>query len=197
VKVALLIAIWIVAAVGGMGVLLEYKQTPGPVAETPPAFPAGSAIKLDKERPTLVMLIHPRCPCSRASVSELDKLLTRVPGKLKAQVVVVLPEGLAEGTEPSALATRAAEIKGVEVLNDPGGLEAHRFGSFTSGQTYLFSPAGELLFSGGITPSRGHQGDNFGSAELERLALSHEQHENPSTSKVFGCALNSVEENKQ
>ena len=39
-----------------------------------------------------------------------------------------------------------------------------RFGAETSGQTLLYDRDGRLLFSGGTTGSRGHDGDNAGFA---------------------------------
>ncbi len=55
------------------------------------------------------------------------------------------------------------------MLRDDDGAEAKRFGAETSGQTLLYDERGTLAFSGGITGSRGHAGDNAGRASL--LAL--------------------------
>src|SRR5262249_49694269 len=128
----------------------------------------------------------------RASVTELAKLLTRLPGKFSVRVLMTLPEEAGPDWQNQELAASARAIQGVEVVDDLGSIEARRFHAHTSGQTLLFTPRGDLLFSGGLTPSRGHQGDNFGSAELERLArldMKHLSPETPSTSKVYGCAL--------
>ncbi len=195
-KIALLIVVWLSSVAGGMGLLLQYKQTPGKVAEAPSVWPEGSVVKLHPERATLVMLLHPRCPCSRASVEELAKLLTRAGGSLDAHAIVVLPKEHNEDWEKSDLAVRASELSGLRVHMDPGGTEARKFGAFTSGQTELYTPLGQLLFSGGITPSRGHMGDNRGASEIERLALMPGQRradEKLETSKVFGCDLNDPE----
>ena len=54
----------------------------------------------------------------------------------------------------------------MRVVNDVEGVEARRFGAQTSGTTSLYSPDGRLLFSGGITSSRGHEGDNAGEDAL-------------------------------
>ena len=56
----------------------------------------------------------------------------------------------------------------------------------TSGHALLFDRDGHLLFSGGITPARGHEGDNFGaSAIAARLAGRPAPAETP----VFGCPI--------
>jgi len=66
-------------------------------------------------------------------------------------------------------------------------VEARRFGVETSGQTLLYDAGGRLIFSGGITGSRGHAGDNAGEAALVAL-LTSGQADRRATS-VFGCPL--------
>ncbi len=72
-------------------------------------------------------------------------------------------------------------------MEDIQGREALRFGAATSGQTLLYDASGRLLFSGGITPARGHAGDNDGSDALLELLSggSGRHHQTP----VFGCSL--------
>jgi hypothetical protein len=191
IKAVGLIGGWLTLTIAGMGVLLNYKQKPGEAAAAPAGWPEQSTIERAKDRSTLVMIVHPRCPCSRASVGELGKLMTRIGTRLEAHMLVVVPDGAGEEWENSDLAKSAAEIQNVSVRVDRSGREAKLFGAATSGQTYLYSPSGELQFSGGITASRGHYGDNFGSAEIERLTLSHksEKAEEPRSSNVYGCEL--------
>lgn len=70
---------------------------------------------------------------------------------------------------------------------DPDGVEARRFGAETSGHTLLFGADGHLLFSGGITASRGHSGDNDGENAIVALL----NHQIPALTRtlVFGCSL--------
>jgi hypothetical protein len=72
-------------------------------------------------------------------------------------------------------------------VRDVDGLEARSFGAATSGQTLLYDKRGALLFSGGITGARAHQGDNVGRRSLVAL-LNGGPNERPGTS-VFGCSL--------
>jgi hypothetical protein len=75
-------------------------------------------------------------------------------------------------------------------MRDDGGVEARRFGVKTSGTVLLYSALGRLLFHGGITGSRGHEGDNYG---ITRLAAALRGGAGdtavPVVSRVFGCAL--------
>jgi hypothetical protein len=81
----------------------------------------------------------------------------------------------------------ATAITGARVLLDQDGREARRFHVVGSGHTLLFLPSGELLFSGGITGSRGHEGDNPGAeAIVDRLNYGHSA---VAKTPVFGCAL--------
>jgi hypothetical protein len=72
-------------------------------------------------------------------------------------------------------------------VRDDRGVEAERFGTSTSGQTLLYSADGRLLFSGGITGSRGHAGDNEGRDGL--VALLTRAGSGRTRASVFGCPL--------
>jgi hypothetical protein len=78
------IAAWIVAIAGGMGLLLRYKSLPAQLGQSPSDWPARSRIPAPAGRPTLVMLAHPKCPCTQASVTELAGLMQDVGPSLQA-----------------------------------------------------------------------------------------------------------------
>ena len=176
------------AAVVALGVrgLLDYESAPGRVAEVPKAWPT-STVELAPDRPTLVMLAHPHCPCTRASVSELAELMAKIDGKIVAYVLFSKPADAGEDWNDTGLRRSAAAIPGVTVLSDPDGAEARRFGAETSGHTLLFAADGSLLFSGGITQSRGHAGDNAGASAI--VSLVHNRVAPRNETFVFGCAL--------
>jgi hypothetical protein len=71
---------------------------------------------------------------------------------------------------------------------DVGGAEAERFGAVTSGAVMLFDTTGKRLFAGGITTSRGHEGDSAGGVMLRRLLKNETLAEAP-TIPTFGCKL--------
>jgi hypothetical protein len=73
------------------------------------------------------------------------------------------------------------------VIRDQGGVEARRFDVEGSGHVLLYAPSGKLLFSGGITPSRGHEGDNAGRSAIVSLIL--RGHAPVDHTPVFGCSL--------
>jgi len=179
--------LWLVAVVAGLVVVARYDNTAGVRAESRGQWPSESRLSHDASGPTLVMIAHPRCTCTRASLAELAEVMARVERRPRAYVVFVRPEALRASPEASDLWQRAAGIPGVTVVRDERGREAESFGAATSGQVFLYDAGGHLLFSGGTTGSRGHAGDNAGRATLVALLKNERapQHESP----VFGCSL--------
>ncbi len=183
----LLALLWVVTVGGGLAVLWSYEVTPGGAAEPPARWPDTSRIVAAADRPTLVVLLHPRCPCSLATLEELDRLVARVDDRVAVHVLFAVPPDLGDGAIDTDLWRRAAAIRGVSMVRDDDGIEAARFHALTSGQALLYDTDGRLLFSGGITGSRGHAGDNPGLRAMIALIA----HDEASTDRtpVFGCAL--------
>ncbi len=184
----LALALWVAALAGGFTILLGYKSTPGAMDARPSdAWPAGSRLKQNPQGATLVMFAHPRCPCTHASISELARLMARLSDRVEAHVVFVRPPGVPADWEQTDLRRRAAGIPGVTVTSDENGVEAERFHALTSGLTLVFDREGRRVFQGGITPSRGHEGDSFGRERIISLLTTGKADRNDSP--VFGCAL--------
>jgi hypothetical protein len=183
----LLVAAWAALVAGGVWLLAAYANAPGPSTRAAAEWTDGGLLARDPVRPTLVMFLHPRCPCSRASVEELNALLARAPVKPAVTTVFIRPAGAADGWERQGLWSQAEAIPGVKTIADAEGAEARRFGIRTSGHVLLFAPDGRCLFSGGITTARGHSGDNAGlDGVLERL---RDPLLPTVTTPVFGCLL--------
>jgi hypothetical protein len=179
--------VWLAGITAGLAWLAAYDNGPGVAAHAPLRWPADSRIARDTTRPTLVMLAHPRCVCTRASVGELAELMVRAHQPPKAYVVFIKPAGTSGDWDDTDLWHTAEKIPGVTVLRDDEGLEVQRFGAETSGSTLLYDQNGHLIFSGGTTGSRGHPGDNVGRASI--LALLNREGARQATSSVFGCPL--------
>ncbi len=178
---------WLAVIGGGEYLLLNYQKTPGRPAEAPRAWPSGTSIPRAENQPTLLMFVHPHCPCTRASIGELALLMTHCQDKLEGRAIFLKPEKFSEQWVKSDLWESTSAIPGVKTMMDDDGREAKRFGVTTSGQTLLYALNGRLLFNGGITGSRGHSGDNPGRSAIESLVLKGGS-ENQQTA-VFGCSL--------
>jgi len=158
------------------------------MSASPPArWPAQSAIAPIAGRATIVMLAHPHCPCTRASLAELAVLMNRIGDRANAHVLFVRPPHVGEDWEQTDLWRTAARIPGVTVRTDVDGAEAKRFAAATSGQTVVYDDDGRLVFEGGITGSRGHEGDNAGLLRI--ISLVNRGRADGDKSPVYGCPL--------
>lgn len=181
------IALWFFTVVAGMGVVLEHAYTPGKSGDAPKTWPASTHVSLATSGPTLIMFAHPHCPCTRASLGELAKVAENCRGQFTTQVWFTKPSGTSDDWTNTAIWRQAAAIPGVMIYCDDLGTEASRFHAETSGETVLYDQTGKLLFQGGITLSRGHEGDNPARRAVE--ALLHRQISNQVQSAVYGCPL--------
>jgi hypothetical protein len=182
-----LICIWILVTGVGFYAFLAYENTPGEAGRPVTVWPAESRLIRDPGRANLVLAIHPHCPCSRATIDALADVMSRCQSLVTAQVLFYRPADFPEGWERSDLWHRAAHIPGVNNVSDDDGFEANRFGAVTSGQVVLYSPEGALLFNGGITVSRGHQGASPGLESLVSCLIQGKPDRSPWP--VFGCPL--------
>jgi len=180
--------IWLAACVGGGTVLLRYSSTAGERGNTLSQWPVNSRIAQCKDEDTLVIAVHPHCPCTRASMVELNDLMLALKGKVKAYVLVMKPREFPAGWENTDVVSGARRIPDTTVVFDLDGVEAARFGAKTSGQAVLYDEKGRLLFNGGITAGRGHIGDNPGLQRIISLVKTGKADKNDSL--VFGCPLN-------
>jgi hypothetical protein len=182
------LAAWTTAVVAGFAALDRFSVTPGAAATGRADWPADWPFRPAGRGVTLVVSLHPRCGCSVATLGELAQLMTYSARGVEADVLMVRPEGLPEGWERGSLWETAAAIPNVHVIVDPEGKFSAELGALTSGQSYAFDSTGRMLFSGGITPARGHMGDSAGSDAIHSLLLG--QSPARQTSPVFGCPLN-------
>ena len=180
-------SIWLAALSFGMGVLWVYDHTPGKDGKVPDHWPAQSKIPRASGQPILIMFAHPQCPCTRASIGELAVLMAHCQYQVTAWVVFFRPKGSAEDWLHTDLWRSAEAIPGVKVLPDEEGKEARWFQVATSGHVVLYDGDGKLFFSGGVTSSRGHAGDNAGRSDIMQW-LGHKTSA-PAETPVFGCSL--------
>jgi hypothetical protein len=178
---------WLIAVVAGLTVVARYDNAPGAPADASRRWPNASRLARHASTATLVVVAHPLCSCTQATLAELAEVLARARRPVTTYVIFAKPAALRRESPSSDLWARAAAIPGVTPVADDGGGEAALFGASTSGQMYVYSPDGDLLFAGGTTPSRGHQGDNVGRRSI--IAALNRTRPEQVTAPVFGCAL--------
>jgi hypothetical protein len=120
-------------------------------------------------------------------LSELTALISQCDHRVAVQIVFTKPPGIDGNWERTGLFKAAEQIPGAAISCDDGGIEAGRFGVTTSGEALLFAPNGKLLFQGGLTRARGHEGESLARTAL--VSLINSGHADRCRSPVFGCAL--------
>jgi hypothetical protein len=106
------------------------------------------------------------------------------------KVVAVAPllPGAPEDWRTSDTISSVLQLPNSSLFWDLNGVESKQFGAVTSGTVMLFCPNGKRVFAGGITTSRGHEGENDSEDELLAVLLDTSVTAH-SVRPVFGCRL--------
>lgn len=184
-------AVWVCVLVLALGAMTAYSYRPGVQDSTVVQWPKVSGIPRTAAQPTLLLFLHPKCACSRATLNELERLMPHLKDKVSVHILFADFPKPELKPDQSDLWRQAQRIPGVgQVGVDEGNVEQSRFGAKTSGQVYLFDEVGGLAFSGGITPSRGHMGDNAG---RDAILQWMQHHQGPLVRTTpFGCGLRTL-----
>jgi hypothetical protein len=179
--------VWLLLVGCGFAAVMFERTTPGTQGAPPSMWPDDSGFDRNEERPTLLLFAHPRCPCTRATLNELAHILVQAPTCMPARVVFYRPDSSDPAWTDTDIVRQARRLTGATVEWDDDGRLARRFDVRTSGHVLLFDPHGQLVFSGGITAMRGHEGINAGRTTIVNYARG----EPPATpcTPVFGCSL--------
>jgi len=181
-----LLALWGVAVAFGWYAIGSYGAKAGGSSGPPESWPAQSQVHRT-DRFTLLLFLHPMCPCSKASLAQFSKLVAEFHGEVNPHVLFILPVGADDTWQTSGLYKQALEIQDVTVDVDVDRQEAKLFGATTSGGCLLFAPNGKLLFEGGLTIGRGYEGTSEGLHAIG--AALKGQDDKRTTAPVFGCPL--------
>lgn len=182
-----MLLLWGIGVAAGNVILAAYSLRGGKIEAGPEQWPSTAWVEREPGTWRLLMFAHPRCPCTRASISELARLLTNLRRPIDVSVHFFRPEFEADAWARTDLWDSAAAIPGVQVASDPGGRVAELFGAATSGFVCLYDADGALAFRGGITAARGHEGQNAGEDAI--FSLVHGRGDAPRTCNVYGCPL--------
>jgi len=182
--------VWLAVCAAGAGVLMVYSNRPGPQGTpnpVPTGWPLADAVPLDGVRPTLVVFAHPRCPCTKATLSQIERLQASARRGFAVRFAFYEPVGAGADWRDTALWRRAAMMPDSLAVPDPGGGLALACGAMTSGTVGLYGPDGAVRFWGGVTPSRGHEGESVGLAALREILRGEDPGRR--TADVFGCSI--------
>lgn len=182
----LALLLWSGLIAGGYAWLLRYSFAPGRTSVAPRTIPVDLALPPRLRRPQLLLALHPRCPCSRATISELAKVLSRTRDACEVTLLMYKPAGAPDSWIQGALWDECRRMN-CQVRPDPNGRLAASLGSLTSGGVVLYDGDGRLRYQGGITGSQGHEGDNAGAQSVVQIL--HGDRASHKSMPVFGCPL--------
>ena len=186
------VSIWLTAVSIGLGLVNHYAATPGREGSPVESWSSRGLVEIESGQPALIVFIHPLCPCTRATLEEVEHLVALCGDAVSTHIVCVVAEGLDDRWRESDLVERARSLEHVRFWVDDGGEEATRLGALTSGHVMLYDATGHLVMHGGITASRGHAGESRGAEAIVDLVrgLTTTEHRHGSF-PVFGCPLTS------
>ncbi|MDB5340781.1 MAG: hypothetical protein JWN70_6400 [Planctomycetaceae bacterium] len=195
IPISLICCVWGLIMVGGVGVIANYQWRPAPSGQTPERWPNSASIASPAGKPVLLMFLHPHCPCSRASLAELTRLMAQVRGKATIQLLFFASEQFEQPAGECPLWKKAITIPDVQVDRDIDGVLARQFGAYSSGKVLLYDRTGQLQFAGGITAGRGHGGDNPGARAI--VGALNGQRVLQRSYPVFGCPISAISDEEK
>lgn len=155
---------------------------------TPPNILLSEApVSLIDNQYQLLMFVHPKCPCTRASIRELMRLMSHNSENISCTFFCFLPSDKNNSWLNTDITKSIEAIPNSTLISDIDGGWTKAFNTNTSGHVLLYHPNGKLLFSGGITAGRGHEGENFGRTFISNV-VNKESNDNYQC-PVFGCPI--------
>ncbi len=174
----------------GFSFLTIYSLTAGP-SGIDASFANYKPLALESltyDRPWQLLIgIHPKCPCSNSSVAELRKLMELNSDRMRCRALVFVPAFVPRDWAETPCVAELRSIPGVTTEFDYGGEELLKAGILTSGGTILSDRNDLVVFHGGITPSRGHEGPNLGSESITAIVEGRDTL--ASATPIFGCRI--------
>jgi hypothetical protein len=183
---AILLFLGATIVVGGWKVV-DYSSTAGAAGE--PVNGDRLPVGLQTEgRGLVVAVVHPHCPCTMATAREFQRLACRFPDSIDVLICAFCPKGESDSWIETGLIDVFKRVPNTRVVVDRDGEIGQQLGVYTSGHLLFYDDRGDLTFSGGITPGRGHEGSSAGATDLLAKINGGSTY---STHPVYGCALRS------
>ena len=91
-----------------------YEHSAGLAAAAPEVWPRENlpSVTNGEQRGTLLVFVHPRCPCSLATANELARLVAKTRDRLAIRVIFMVPGSEPNGWEKGRLWDVVGEIPG-------------------------------------------------------------------------------------
>ena len=174
--------------IGGLFCLTDYANRPGADAQNLSEVWPQSAPEMPTAQATVAFFYHPKCPCTRATVRNLERFLSQTGTRPAVIAFAYHPDDETGHWVETPLTQQVRRLANSRVVPDADGRMAQQFGATTSGQLLIYDEDHRLVFSGGITPSRGHEAESIASRKFA-TCLSGEATVELVKQPVFGCSI--------
>src|SRR5579864_5919718 len=106
------------ATVYGLRMLIRFDQTPGRSSKVAERWPEESMIRRPSDSPQLVLFAHPFCPCTEATIEELERILARRPREAQLPAITVVLAAVKKGVaqRSSRIVHQAERLPGAHVI---------------------------------------------------------------------------------
>ena len=170
-----------------MWLLADYASRPGAVGKIPQTRPHST--QLESSKATQILLFyHPHCPCTSSTVANLTQLRQELKKPFRLVAFAYCPTKEADSWIESEITDSLRQIPNIVIRIDRGGSSAQSFEIVTSGHCLVYNETGHLIFSGGLTPLRGHQGQSRSGEYFVESVNSRVEKTNLNW-PVFGCKI--------
>ncbi len=158
--------------------------------EPPPPFIADASTNGSAKESTVILFYHPHCPCTKATVNNFKTISENIEARVHLLALAYRPKDSNETWIETEITKQLREL-GFEIATDTDGTFCRQFDVYTSGHILVYESNERLVFNGGITTSRGHEGSNYALADfLKSIDGSRDAN---SVWPVFGCPIIPVE----
>ena len=117
----ILLSVWALTVVAGSLFLTHYSNRPGKAAIAPESWPSESSLSLSADKATLLVLLHPQCSCSKATLAELERIMMAAGSSVHAQLVFFDSPNMENHWVEGDLWEKAERIPGVQLVRDTDG----------------------------------------------------------------------------
>ena len=179
----------------GSWILTDYSYRPGTqgdiattltsIEEVPELWPDDKAT--NSAQKTLLLFYHPHCPCTKSAIRNLERLCVRFAGHAHIVAFGFCPDDEADSWIASGTTSTLKRLE-ARVIVDRNAEQCSAFGVKTSGHFLLYGGNGDLLFSGGITPGRGHEGSTHAASDLLQQVIGGQSNATKHW-PVYGCPI--------
>lgn len=183
----LLAIAWLVTIAVVLRGWMDFEHSPGRNVRPQAQWPVSTQLRLDRDHGTLVVFLHPFCPCSRATLERLEQVLSDSSKKPTCCFMIAPVASSVEIDARSANLRLAKAMSPSRTFIDGNKSEARLFDPTTSGHVFYYDAGGSLRFSGGVLVERGSNQPNTFAEALYR-AINNPTYPVVHT-PVFGCSL--------